>query len=138
MSAAERTAADYQNATLTVGPHPFSHLRSQLRRHGVLPAAALTHQADGSWVRVAGVVITRQRPPTAKGMCFLTLEDESGLCNVVVTPPLFESQRALIVTAMGLLVEGRLQRRDGVTNLRAERFHELREPTPAPPSHDFR
>jgi error-prone DNA polymerase len=138
MSAAERTAADYQHATLTVGPHPLAHLRSQLRRQGVLPAAALTQQADGSRVRVAGVVITRQRPPTAKGMCFLTLEDESGLCNVVINPALFESQRALIVTAMGLLVEGRLQRRDGVTNLRAESFHELREPVPAPRSHDFK
>jgi error-prone DNA polymerase len=138
MSPEERTAADYKNASLTTGPHPLAHLRKTLRERGVLPAAALQKQPDGRRVKVAGVVITRQRPQTARGMCFLTLEDESGLCNVVVTPDQFDEHRLVLVTSSALIVEGFLQRRDGVTHLRGRRFEPLTRHGSTPPSRDFR
>jgi len=138
MSAAERTAADYRNAGLTVGPHPITHLRDELRRRGVLPAASLGHKPDGARVRVAGQVIARQRPPTAKGMCFITLEDESGFANVVVTPDRFAAHRRALVTSRALIVSGRLERREGVINVRGESFEPLGEAgDPAPRSRDF-
>jgi error-prone DNA polymerase len=92
-------------------------------------------------------VIIRQRPGTARGMCFMTLEDESGLCNIVVTPDLFQRHRRTIVTSPRLIVSGRLERRDGVTNVRGLAFEALalegteQEPATArrtPPSRDFR
>ncbi len=137
MDAAERTAVDLALGGATTGPHPLAHLRAGLRRRGVLPAAALGRQPDGRSVRVAGLVIIRQRPGTAKGMCFLTLEDESGLANVVITPDRYRAQRALLVGARALLVSGRLERRDGVTNVRAERLEPLAPPPGEVPSRDF-
>jgi error-prone DNA polymerase len=79
-------------------------------------------------VKVAGLVIVRQRPGTAKGFCFLTLEDETGICNAVVVPDMFQKHRALIHTAALLLVEGPLQVVDDVIHVRARRFRELRIP----------
>src|SRR5207253_2168035 len=81
-------AADYAATHLPAGPHVMAHLRSRLAADGVLAARALAQVPHGAWVRVAGHVIVRQRPGTAKGMCFLTLEDETGTANAVVTPPL--------------------------------------------------
>ncbi len=138
MTAAERTAADMKNAGLTTGPHLLSHLRPALRRRGVLPAAALPKQPHGRRVTVAGLVITRQRPATARGMCFITLEDETGLANVVVTPDVFERNRPLVVGASGLVVSGQLERRDRVTNLKAQGFELLGDGSePGIPSRDF-
>jgi error-prone DNA polymerase len=138
MTPKERTAADYKNSALTTGPHPLAHLRKTLRARGVLPAASLAKQPDGRRVKVAGVVITRQRPQTARGMCFITLEDESGLCNIVITPDRFEQNRRVLVTSSALIVEGRLERRDGVTNLRGQRFEALTRHGSNQPSRDFR
>ncbi|MBN2495000.1 MAG: error-prone DNA polymerase [Deltaproteobacteria bacterium] len=137
MSAAERSAADMRLSGLTTGPHPFAHLRPALRARGVLPAASLPLRPDGQRLRTAGLVIVRQRPATAKGMLFMTLEDETGLANLVVAPDVFAAQRALLVGAPALLVEGRLEKRDGVVNLKAERFWPLEEEAPAVPSRDF-
>src|SRR5207249_3770629 len=86
MTPCEETAADYTATHLTAGPHVMAHLRERLRADGVLAARELDGAANGAWVRVAGHVIVRQRPGTAKGMCFLTLEDETGTANAVVTP----------------------------------------------------
>ncbi|MBW2699373.1 MAG: error-prone DNA polymerase [Deltaproteobacteria bacterium] len=122
MSAAEQTAADFRGAGLTTGPHPIAHLREGLRHLGALPAASLALRRHGEQVACAGLVITRQRPGTAHGMCFLTLEDESGLANVVITPDVFEANRALLVSAGTLQVFGKLEIRDGVCNLKASRF----------------
>jgi error-prone DNA polymerase len=83
-------------------------------------------------------VITRQRPGTAKGFVFLTLEDESGIANIIVRPDLFTDARATVVGAPYLLVEGTLQIQDGVTSVKAERFHALATNGPEPQSHDFR
>ena len=131
------TRADLVHAGMTTGPHPLAHLRPGLRAQGILPAASLPLQPNGRQVRVAGLVITRQRPGTAKGMCFLTLEDESGLANVVITPDVFDANRPLIVGAHALLVAGKLENRDGVTNLRAEHFERLEGRPPEVPSRDF-
>ncbi len=138
MTAWERTLADYKNASVTTGPHPLAHLRKSLRKRGVLPAAALEKQPDGRLVKVAGVVAVRQCPRAARGTCFFTLEDESGLCNVVIGPDRFEKNRSLLVSSLALVVEGPLQRRDGVTQVRGQRFEPLTRQGPAPPSRDFR
>jgi len=125
MRAEERTAADLRASGLTAGPHPMTHRRASLRARGALPAASLPLQAHGARAAVGGLVVIRQRPMTARGMCFITLEDESGLANLVLTPDVFEAQRAEIVGAPALLAEGRLEIREGVTNLRVERVERL-------------
>ena len=88
-------------------------------------------------MKTAGVVIVRQRPGTAKGFFFITLEDETGISNVIVTPDLFQANRPLLRSAAILLVEGVLQTVDGVTAIRARRFEEIKLPGAIPPSHDF-
>jgi error-prone DNA polymerase len=139
MSARERTTADYRGSGMTVGPHPITHLRPHLQKAGVLPAASLDKCRDGNWVKVAGQVIIRQRPPTAKGMCFVTLEDESGFVNVVITPDLYEKNRLTLIMSSALLVAGHLERRDGVTHLRGKEFESLdKESDQTIPSRDFR
>ena len=128
MSMVERTLADYRGSGVTVGPQLMRYLRAGLTAAGVVCARDLPGWRDGSWVKVAGLVIVRQRPGTAKGFCFLTLEDETGICNAVVVPAQFEKQRALIHTAALLQVEGPLQIVDGVIHVRARRFHALELP----------
>jgi error-prone DNA polymerase len=128
MNAWERTLADYRGTGMTVGPHLLAHLRPALEKDGVLPAQRLASLANGEWVRVAGVVIVRQRPGTAKGFCFLTLEDETGLANVVLTPQCFERHRSLVHTTPLLFVEGPLQNVEGVIHVRARRLLPLTLP----------
>jgi error-prone DNA polymerase len=121
MTAAERVAADFSGGGLTIGPHPMAFCRPQLAAQGVLTASELGTRRHGSWVKVAGNVIVRQRPGTARGFFFMTLEDESGLANLIVQPQLFEKERTLLVTVPFLLVEGMLQKQEGVISVRAER-----------------
>jgi error-prone DNA polymerase len=128
MSLLERTLADYKGTGMTVGPHLMRHLREKLTDQRVRRASDLPNLRDGSWVKVAGLVIVRQRPGTAKGFCFLTLEDETGLSNAVVVPDLFQEHRALIHTAPILLVEGPLQVEGGVIHVHARRFRALALP----------
>jgi error-prone DNA polymerase len=116
----------------------MKYLRNDLTARGILSADALTHARHQSWVKTAGVVIVRQRPGTAKGFLFITLEDETGISNLIVTPDLFQKNRLLLRSAGILQAEGVLQRVDGVTAIRARRFAEIRLPGPVPPSHDFR
>jgi error-prone DNA polymerase len=110
--------------------------RAALARAGVVTAAALAELPGGRRVRVAGHVITRQRPGTAKGFFFVTLEDETGLANAIVTPAHFTAHRPLLVAAPALVLEGVLQRLDGTISVKADRFAGLDEVTS--PSHDFR
>ncbi|TMB21505.1 MAG: hypothetical protein E6J59_05680, partial [Deltaproteobacteria bacterium] len=138
MTPFEETAADYAATQLTAGPHVMVHLREGLRAAGVRAARELDQVPHGAWVRVAGHVIVRQRPGTARGMCFLTLEDETGTANAVVTPPLYERARVVINTSPLLAVEGRLERVDGVTHVRAARFRRVEAPAEVPESHDYR
>jgi error-prone DNA polymerase len=128
MSLLERTLADYAGTGMTVGPHVMKHLRETLQRDGVLRACDLKHARHGSWAKIAGLVIVRQRPGTAKGFCFLTLEDETGTANAVVVPDMFQRHRSLIHTAALLQVEGPLQKVDGVIHVRARRFEKLAIP----------
>ena len=138
MSPSERLLADYSGTSLTIGPHPLALRRMELAMRGVLRAVDLPHGRHGRRVRVAGAVITRQRPGTAKGFVFLTLEDETGIANIIVRPDLFTDQRTAIVNAPYLLVEGTLQLQEGVTSVKAERVTPLTGDGPEPKSHDFR
>ncbi len=137
MSSYEETLADYAGTGLTTGPHPLEHLRGGLTRHRVVPAAELGQHHHGERVRTAGSVIVRQRPGTAKGMLFLTLEDETGMSQAIVSPDLLQQHRELIVGAAGLVVEGILQKRDGTLSVKADAFWRLTD-LAAAPSHDFR
>jgi error-prone DNA polymerase len=137
MTVDERLAADFAGTGVTLGPHPMALRRRALARAGVVGAADLQRRPDGIRVRVAGSVIVRQRPGTAKGFVFLSLEDETGIANVIVTPGLFTRYRLVLVTAPMLLVEGILQSQDGVISVRAYRVTPLPVRGDAIPSHDF-
>jgi error-prone DNA polymerase len=138
MSPLEQTLADYASTGLTTGPHVMAHLRGRLRAARVLASSELRDVPNGSCVRVAGHVIVRQRPGTAKGMLFLTLEDETGTCNVAVRPEVFRRHRRLLHTARLLQVEGPLQGVDGVVHVLGRSFEEVTVFGGAPPpSHDF-
>jgi error-prone DNA polymerase len=137
MSPAEETQADYGGTQMTLGPHPLSYRREQLRRRGIVTAADLVRYRHGDLVRTAGAVIVRQRPGTAKGLLFLTLEDETGMSQAIISPDLLQQHRQLIVGSPGLVVEGKLQKRDGSISVRGERFWAIEEML-AVPSHDFR
>ena len=137
MSAQEETAADYSATQMTVGPHLIEHWRERLRADGILSAGELARLPDGETVRTAGAVIVRQRPGTAKGFVFLTLEDETGMCQAIVRPDLFRDYRSIIVGSGCLIVEGRLQKLDGTLSVKGERFWGLRQIEEIP-SHDFR
>ncbi|MFZ1887153.1 MAG: error-prone DNA polymerase [Candidatus Binataceae bacterium] len=137
MEPIEQTLADYAATSLTTGPHPMTYLREGLDARGVLSAAKLQHLRHGSIVKTAGVVIVRQRPGTAKGFLFITLEDETGISNLIVTPNLFQANRLLLISAKILQAEGVLQKVDGVTAIRAHKFAEIKLPGATPPSHDF-
>jgi DNA polymerase III alpha subunit len=137
MTAGERVVADYEGTSLSLGPHPMLFHRERLTRMGVRRGTDLTRIAPGKRVTVAGAVVVRQRPGTAKGLLFMNLEDETGLLNIVVYPDLFRRERVLLVTEPFLLVEGVLQREDGVTSVLARRVRALRHRLTGVPSHDF-
>jgi error-prone DNA polymerase len=126
LSSREITAADYRLTGVSLNGHPMLHLRRLLAPNGVRTAREVHSLADGARdVAVAGIVICRQRPPTAKGFVFLTLEDETGLVNVIVPPKRYEKQTELISTARLILVRGTLTVEQTVVNLRGEIFREL-------------
>jgi error-prone DNA polymerase len=131
----EMLAADYRISGLSTGRHPIALRRDALTRAGVISTEALKRHSHGQRVRIAGTVIVRQRPGTAKGFFFLTLEDETGLSNIIVTPNRFEAERTLLVSSPALIVEGRLQKVDGTLSIKADRFWALQEV--GAPSHDF-
>ena len=137
MTSVERMAADFAGTGLTIGAHPMTFHRASLALRGVLRAIDLPRQRPGHRVRIAGCVITRQRPGTAKGFVFLTLEDETGISNVIIRPHVYDEQRVVIVEAAFVLVEGLLQHEDGVTAVRAERVQPLEGLAVAVESHDF-
>lgn len=137
MTLDERYVADYQGAGVTVGVHPLARRRRELRARGVLSSTELARQPHGRWVRVGGVCIVRQRPGTARGMCFATLEDEQGFANVVFTPDVYAAHRQVITGHALLEVEGPVQSRDGVITVKAQRCRPLFVDAPATPSRDF-
>ena len=137
MTTEERLVADYFGTGLTVGKHPMSYRRQELDHAGILTASALQQFQDGKLVRVAGCVIARQRPGTAKGFVFLSMEDETGIANIIVTPDLFERERLIVTRSKFLLVEGPLQNQDGVIHVKAQRLRSLSGQLLNLRSHDF-
>ena len=137
MTEAERLVADYAGMGLTAGRHPMALRRDELATRGILRACDLYTTRQGRRVRVAGMVITRQRPGTAKGFVFLTLEDETGIANIIVRPDLFARDRLVIVEEPFLIVDGVLQSQDGVTSVRAEEVHGMRGIDIDFDAHDF-
>jgi error-prone DNA polymerase len=127
MTKEERLVADFHGTGLTVGPHPLAYRRVELRRAHVLSAQELTQVTQGRYVRTAGCVIARQRPGTAKGFVFLSLEDETGISNAILTPDIMEQHRVVITSEKFLLLEGVLQNQEGVVSVRVERVAPLRE-----------
>ena len=137
MSLLERVAADYSGTGLTIGPHPMALVRASLASRGVLRAGDLKRIRPGRRVRVAGAVITRQRPGTAKGFVFLSMEDETGIANAIVTPQVFGEYKRVIVDSPYLIVEGVLQNQDGSVSVKVDRVDALEHSAPSVESHDF-
>ena len=125
MTVEERLVADYAGTGLTVGKHPMHYRRAELRSQGILSSEDLRRCRDGVFVRAAGCVIARQRPGTAKGFIFISMEDETGIANVIVTPDVYEQNRLVVTRSKFLLVEGALQNQDGVIHVKATRLAPL-------------
>jgi error-prone DNA polymerase len=137
MTAEERLVADYAGTGLTTGRHPMSYRRDELCRQNVLSAQDLRTRRDGEWVRAAGCVIARQRPGTAKGFVFLSMEDETGIANIIVTPQMYEQNQVTVTRSRFLLVEGPLQNQDNVIHVKAARLTLLDDKAVQIHSHDF-
>ncbi|HUE81346.1 MAG TPA: error-prone DNA polymerase [Pyrinomonadaceae bacterium] len=137
MNLAERLDADFRGTGLTIGRHPVARYRDELNKLGVLRASELKALRNALAVRVAGWVIVRQRPGTAKGFLFLSLEDETGIANIIVTPQLFDKNRPVLVDHPFLLIEGILQNQDNVVSVKAKRVKPLSFRGVATASHDF-
>ena len=123
MTLPERVKADYETMNLTTGPHPMKLLRESLPN--VWRAIDLKQARHKSIVQIAGNVICRQRPGTAKGFVFISLEDETGVSNAIVTPDLFEKLRLVITEESFLLIEGEVQNSDGVVLIKAQKIKPL-------------
>jgi error-prone DNA polymerase len=138
MTIEERLVADSIGTGMTIGKHPMAYRRGEMDKLRVTPAAGLPSIVNGRTVRVAGNVIVRQRPGTAKGITFMSLEDETGISNVVIMPDIFEQQRREILTHPWVMVEGRIQNIDSVIHILAERVSPLANPLEiSTSSHDF-
>ncbi|WP_109484471.1 DNA polymerase III subunit alpha [Occallatibacter savannae] len=137
MTTDERLAADYSGTGLTCGPHPMSYQRASLKRQGYVSAGDLSAFQTNTPVRIAGCVIARQRPGTAKGFVFLSMEDETGIANVIITPDLFERDRVVITRNHFLDIEGTLQIQRGVIHVKAHRIRPIDITSADMRSHDF-
>jgi error-prone DNA polymerase len=133
----ERLIADYAGTGLTTGPHPMAYRRNELRTGGVLSARELQQKPDGRYVCAAGCVIARQRPGTALGFIFLSMEDETGIANIIIHPELYERERALVTRGKFLKVYGKLQNQDGVVHVKADALELLQATAIEVRSHDF-
>lgn len=125
MSPAEEVLADYRSMGLSLGEHPMAFLREHLDSLGAVPAQALGTLPNGGPVRVGGIVLVRQRPGTAKGITFVTLEDETGVANLIIRPDVWKRWRSAALGATILLAHGRLQRHGQVIHILASRLENL-------------
>jgi error-prone DNA polymerase len=137
MTRPERMDADFRGTGLTIGRHPVAFRRAELAGLGATRAIDLQNVRDGAAVKVGGWVIVRQRPGTAKGFVFLTMEDETGVANIIITPQLFDKYRLVIVDEPFLLISGTLQNQDNVISVKAKNIRALTFNVAAAPSHDF-
>ena len=125
MSLPEHVIQDYKSTSLSLKTHPVSFVREQLDSLGAVPNAALRQMGNGGYVKVAGLVLVRQRPGTANGICFITLEDETGIANVVVFRKLFQRYRREVLQSRLLMVEGQLQVEGEVIHVIVRRCHNV-------------
>jgi error-prone DNA polymerase len=134
----DRMAADYSILGMSPGFHPMAFLRPGLNE-SIVSTWMMMSMRDKAPIQLAGMVVVRQQPESAKGFVFLLLEDEFGLANVIVKPDLYESQRSIVRGSPFVIVHGRLELRDGTTNISAERFTPLEVPkeVTAPEAHNF-
>ncbi|MGB6942697.1 MAG: error-prone DNA polymerase [Bryobacteraceae bacterium] len=137
MTSSERLNSDFRGTHLTIGKHPMAFHREKMNALGVTPAAQLKFVRNGRVVRIAGCIICRQRPGTAKGLLFLSIEDETGVSNAVVMPDVFDRERKTILNNSYLVIDGEMQNIDNVYTVRAAHFEPLRVAEEAVPSHDF-
>ena len=137
MTDEERLVADFRATGLTVGPHPMQYRREEMKRMGIYRACDLANLPNGQRLRIGGCVIARQRPGTAKGMMFISLEDETGIANAIVAPDLLQKNRVLLISERFLMIEGILQNQDDVIHIRAEKVSPLRITQAETASHDF-
>jgi error-prone DNA polymerase len=137
MTRPERMDADFRGTGLTIGRHPVAYHRAELNKLGACRAIDMQQMHDGSVIKVGGWVIVRQRPGTAKGFVFLTLEDETGVANVIITPQLFDKYRLILVDHPFLLISGTLQNQDNVVSVKAKSVKTLSFTVAAAASHDF-
>jgi error-prone DNA polymerase len=137
MNDGERLNSDFRGTHLTIGKHPLAFHREKLNALDVTPAGGLKFIPNGHQVRIAGCVICRQRPGTAKGLLFLSIEDETGVSNAVVMPDVFDRERAAILNNAYLVIHGEMQNIDGVRTVRAAHFEPMHIAEEAVPSHDF-
>jgi error-prone DNA polymerase len=137
MTEEERLVADFNGSQMTAGPHPMHYCRERLDKMRVKKACDLGSLPDGQYARVAGCVIARQRPGTAKGFVFLSLEDETGIANVILNPDIYEANRPVINGEKFLLVAGILQNQDGVVSIKASQIHSVSITAAHMESHDY-
>jgi error-prone DNA polymerase len=137
MDIEERLISDFHGTSMTVGPHPMAYRRKELRMMNIKSAAELRATPHGKKATVAGSVITRQRPGTAKGLIFMTLEDETGNANVIITPQFYENNRAAVLNEAFVQVSGTTQNQDGIVHLKAEAICRLVVSAAEVHSHDF-
>jgi error-prone DNA polymerase len=136
MNTEERLWADYRGTGVTIGKHPMAWRRIEMNALGVIPAMHLAGIPNGRLVRIAGSVVVRQRPGTAKGFVFLSMEDETGIMNVIVNPATFDRNKFVVLTEPYLLIDGVLQNQDGVISVKVGRVEALPVGATAG-SHDF-
>ena len=137
MNAEERLIADFRGTGMTVGPHPMQYHRAQMEKFRIHKASELSRIPNGQYLRIGGCVIARQRPGTAKGFVFLSLEDETGVANAIINPQLFQKNRLLITSEQFLMIEGTLQNLDNVISVKAANVGALSITRAHTSSHDF-
>ena len=137
MDVEERLVADYHGMGLTTGHHPMAYRREILRARGVKSAIELRELPHGKQATTAGCVITRQRPGTAKGLIFMTLEDETGTSRVIISPDFYDQNRMVVLNEHFVLVSGIVQNQDNIVHLKARRIQPLSISAAPTPSHDF-
>jgi error-prone DNA polymerase len=137
MTVDERLQADYRHTGINIGAHPMAYRRAEMNALGVRRAVELAYMRNGTPVKIAGAVIVRQRPGTASGFVFLSMEDETGVMNVIITPKLYDECRFTVIGEPFLLVEGTLQNIDNTISVKAGRIVPLEARSGAAPSHDF-
>jgi error-prone DNA polymerase len=137
MNVEERLVSDYHGTSMTTGPHPMFYQREELKKRGIKSSSELKILPNGKRATVAGCVITRQRPGTAKGIIFMTLEDETGTSRIVVMPDFYEKNRLVVLKERFVQVSGEVENHDGVVHLRALTIAALTISAAETVSHDF-